>query len=80
MRTTLVIPDPIFKQARDLAHQRHQPLSELVTEGIRRIVADRDVQTGVARRKPVRLASFQMGKTTVDVSNREELFRVLDEK
>ena len=80
MRTTLVIPDPLFKQARTLAHERHQPLSGLVTEAIRKVVAEYRAKSTVTYRKPVRLKTFAMGTPSIDVSNREELFRVLDQE
>ena len=43
MRTSLEIPDPIFKAAKRLALERNTTLKNLVTEGLKRILAGHDV-------------------------------------
>lgn len=40
MKTTLEIPDPIFRRAKSLAAQRGIPLREFVTEAVKEKLAD----------------------------------------
>jgi CRISPR/Cas system-associated protein Csm6 len=41
MKTTIQIPDSLFKEARKLAQQEQTTLKTLVEEGLRRIIAER---------------------------------------
>ena len=40
MRTTLELPDPLFRQAKKLARERRIPFRALVAEALRRIIAE----------------------------------------
>ncbi|MBL8905558.1 MAG: type II toxin-antitoxin system VapB family antitoxin [Rhizobiales bacterium] len=42
MKTTIDIPDPLFEEARKLAARQDTTLKALVTEGLRRVVAERN--------------------------------------
>jgi hypothetical protein len=50
MRTSLDIPDPLFRAAKQLAVQRETTLKQLVTEGLRRIVEDHQAATAANAR------------------------------
>lgn len=41
MKTTLEIPDPIFRRAKSVAAERGIPLREFITEAVRDKLADR---------------------------------------
>jgi len=42
MKTTIEIPDPLFEKARELAARQDTTQKALVTEGLRRVVAERN--------------------------------------
>ncbi len=48
MKTTLEIPDPIFRRAKSMAAQRGMPLREFVTEAVKEKLA----HSGNAAEKP----------------------------
>jgi hypothetical protein len=73
MKTTLIIPDPVFRDLKRRAAERGTTMSALATELMRRGLADRP--------KPVKLPplpTFNAGPPLVDVANREALFDLLD--
>jgi hypothetical protein len=73
MKTTLIIPDPVFRDLKRRAAQRGETLSTLVTECLRQGMIE-------SRRpkRPFRLPSFSAGRLLVDVANRDSLYDVLD--
>lgn len=77
MRTTLVIPDPVFRRAKAAARRDGRNLSELFTEAVT-MKLQADEALAAKRAAPFRLVPVSMGKPLVDVSNREELQRALD--
>ena len=76
MRTTLVIPDVVYRRAKQAAKSQGKTLSELVTESV-------EVQLARAGKRPAkkvyRLEPVDMGKPKVDVADREALFRAMEE-
>jgi hypothetical protein len=73
MKTTLLIPDPVFDDLKRQAAKRGTTLSALAAELLRKGLAERP--------KPVRLPplpSFSAGRPLVDVSNREALYDFLE--
>ena len=74
MKTTLIIPDPVFHDLKRQAVKRGTTLSGLAAELLRKGLTERP--------KPLRLAplpSFKMGwPPKVNVANREALFDLLD--
>ena len=78
MRTTLVIPDSIYARARKAAGQLHKTVSELVSEAIElRLLALNEASARPA--KALKIKSFSMGKEQADLSNREALYRKMEE-
>lgn len=77
MRTTLVIPDAVYRRAKQAAKSQGKTLSELVTESVEVQLA----RTGTPRpvKKAYRLKPVAMGKPKVDVADREALFRTMEE-
>ena len=73
MKTTLVIPDPVFRDLKRRAAERGETLSALATEclvqGLR--------QTRKPR-SPFRFPTFKMGPPKVNIADREALYDVLD--
>jgi predicted CopG family antitoxin len=72
MKTTLIIPDPVFRDLKKRAVERKTTFSELATEYLR--------QGLQARPKPKRLPrlpSFKMGPPMIDITSRDEIYRVL---
>jgi len=73
MKTTLIIPDPVFRDLKRQAAERGTTLSELAAEFLRQ---------GLRRppeRKPLpRLPSFKMGPPLIDITSRDEIYRILD--
>jgi hypothetical protein len=73
MKTTLVIPDPVFRDLKKRAIERRTTLSELATEYLRQGLERRPK----AKRLP-RLPSFSAGPPLIDLTSRDEIYRVLD--
>lgn len=73
MKTTLVIADPLMQQLREKAARERRTISELVEEAIRNLLVH------ASNEKIMRaLPHYKMG-ARVDVANREELYRVMEE-
>ncbi|MGH9470574.1 MAG: hypothetical protein ACRD1N_09550 [Terriglobia bacterium] len=71
MKTTLIIPDPVFRDLKRGAIERGETLSALVTEILRQGLREKPK----LRHLPS-LPSFDMGVAKVNVADREELYRV----
>jgi hypothetical protein len=73
MKTTLIIPDPVFRDLKRNAAKRGTTMSELAAELLRKGLDERP--------KPSRLPplpSFNAGRILVDVADRDALYDVLD--
>ena len=73
MKTTLIIPDPVFRDLKQRAAARKETLSALATEYL--LLGLRE------NRKPkstFRFPTFSVGQPRVDVANRETLLDLLD--
>jgi hypothetical protein len=73
MKTTLIIPDPVFRDLKRRAVDRKETMSALVTEFL--------VQGLRESRKPKRVfrfPTFSAGPPKVDVADREELYEFLE--
>ena len=77
MRTTLVIPDPVYHRAKQAAREEGITLSQLFTESVEiRLIRNRKV----AERKPLyRVNQVSMGVPKVDLNDRETLYRAMEE-
>jgi hypothetical protein len=73
MKTTLVIPDPVFRDLKKRAIERNTTLSELATEYLRQGLEGRPKP----KRLP-RLPSFSAGPPLIDIASRDEIYRALD--
>ena len=73
MKTTLVIPDPVFRDLKKRAVDRNTTISELATEYLRQGLKGQPKPKGLPR-----LPSFKMGPPLIDVTRRDEIYRVLD--
>ncbi|CAN5342272.1 hypothetical protein BH20GEM2_BH20GEM2_19620 [soil metagenome] len=74
MKTTLIIPDPVFRELKRRAVERGETMSNLVTEFLRRGLAEKPK----AKELPPLPVFHGMGEPLVDISNSEELYEVLD--
>jgi len=73
MKTTLVIPDPVFRDLKKRAVDRNTTISELATEYLRQ-----GLEWRAKRRRLPRLPSFSAGPPLIDITSRDEIYRVLD--
>ena len=79
MKTTLNIDETVMRQLKEEAARRGTTMSALVEAGLRRILAAPSLSKStpdVSRRLP----TWDSGGFRVDVANREELYRILDEE
>ena len=77
MRTTLVIPDPLFKRAKMYAQTQGKQLSEVFSEALdERLTREEQVVREPRARYTVR--SKTMGVPEVDISDRDALYRVME--
>jgi len=75
MKTTLIIPDSLFRQLKRKATERGETISDLVAEFIQKGLCHTHRESKLRR-----LPAFKCGKVDIDISNRTELYRVLDER
>lgn len=73
MKTTLIIPDPVFRDLKKRAAERETTMSELVTEFLRQ-----GLRQPPKRKRLPRLPSFSAGPPLIDIASRDEIYRVLD--
>ncbi len=73
MKTTLIIPDPIFRDLKHRAAERGETLSALVSEYLRQGLRESRKLQG-----PFRFPTFSAGLPKVDVADRQALYDVLD--
>ena len=79
MKTTLNIDDMVMQRLREEAARRGTTMSALVEAGLRRILnEDETVSTSRDSLEP--LPTWHCGEFLVDVSNREELYRVMEQE
>jgi hypothetical protein len=74
MKTTLIIPDPLFRELKKHAVEHGETLSNLVARFIRRGLREHP-EPGDLPPLPI---FHDMGKPLIDIADREELDRVLD--
>lgn len=77
MKTTLNIDDTVMRRLREEAARRQTTMSSLVEAGLRRVLADSSPEDGEAKPLPP-LPSWKSGGQRVDISNREEMYGVLE--
>lgn len=73
MKTTLVIPDSLFRDLKRRAADRNETVSALVTEYLRQ-----GLRHSRPARRPFRFPTFQMGHPKVNIADREALYDLLD--
>ena len=73
VKTTLIIPDLVFRDLKRRAAERKETMSALVTECLVRGLKE----TRKAKR-PFRFPTFKMGPARINVANREELYEFLE--
>ena len=77
MKTTLNIDDTVMRRLREEAARRQATMSSLVEAGLRHVLADSDAEGDESKPLPP-LPSWKSGGQRVDVSNREELYGVME--
>ena len=74
MKTTLVLPDPVFRALKRCAVERDETVSELATEFLRKGLAARP-----NRKRLSPLPTFDMGRAKVDVADRDALYEAMEQ-
>ena len=80
MKTTLNIDDTVMQRLREEAARRGTTMSALVEAGLRRILDECSESPPTSIRLLPPLPTRRSGGLLVDISNREELYRVLDQE
>ena len=79
MKTTLNIDDSVMQRLREEAARRGTTMSMLVEAGLRRVLAEPAQPTSPpAELSP--LPTWNGGKELVDISNRDSLYRAMEEE
>ncbi len=78
MKTTLNIDDSVMQRLREEAARRGTTMSALVEAGLRLILVERSPTDGERDNLPP-LPSWQSGGALVNISNRAELYRTMEE-
>lgn len=79
MKTTLNIDDTVMQRLREEAVRRGTTMSALVEAALRRILDDSSSSHGRRDELPP-LPTWNSGGLLVDVANREELYRVMEQE
>jgi len=74
-RTTLLIPDPLFRALKRRAAEQGRTLSSVVAECLRKGLAD-----GAEPRDLPPLPTFSAGRPRVDLTNREALYNAMEDE
>lgn len=77
MKTTLNIDDSVMDKLKQEAARRKTTMSKLVEAGIRRILED---EQGKSHGKRPKLPSWNSGGSLADISNREELYKIMEDR
>ena len=78
MKTTLNIDETVMRRLREEAARRGTTMSSLAEAGLRRMLAHPGPVAGIPDTLPP-LPTWRSGGLRVDVANREELYRLLNE-
>ena len=78
MKTTLNIDETVMQRLREEAARRGTTMSALVEAGLRRVLAEDGASCAPPDNLPP-LPVWRSGGLRVDIANREELYRMLDE-
>ena len=78
MKVTLNLDDTIMQRLREEAIRRGTTMSALVEAGLWHMLDERSPSDGEAAALPL-LPSWHGGRELVDISNRGELYRVMEE-
>ena len=79
MKTTLNIDDSVMQRLREEAARRGTTMSALVEAGLRRVLAEPLPFEARSSRLPP-LPSWNSGGALVDVADRDELYRAMEEE
>ena len=78
MKTTLDIEESVMRRLREEAARRGTTTSALVEARLRRVLAEPEESQGGGQDTLPPLPTWKSGGLLVDISNRDELYRVLD--
>ncbi len=73
-RTTLILPDELMRELKRRAAERGETLSSVVEETLRR-----GLDSGRRSVAVEPLPTYAMGRAMVDIADREELYRAMEE-
>jgi len=75
MKTTLMIPDPIYRRLKQRAAAGRRTISSLLAE-----LLDAGLRAETSKRQALPpLPSFNLGGARVDIADRDALYRAMDE-
>ena len=78
MKATLHLDETVMRRLREKAARRGTTMSSLVAAGLGRVLSEPDPSAGHPDTLPP-LPTWRSGRLRVDIANREELYRILDE-
>ena len=78
MKTTLIIDDSVMRRLREEAARRGTTMSSLVEAGLRRVLSEPGSTDAPSAELPP-LPTWNGGKELVDISNRDLLYRAMEE-
>lgn len=79
MKTTLNIDDSVMQRLREEAARRETTMSLLVEAGLRRVLSEPTAFDSKSTELPP-LPAWNGGKELVDISNRDALYKVMEEE
>lgn len=77
MRTTLVIPDAVYRRAKEAAKKQGRTLSEFFSESAEIMLAKE--QRPARKKTEYRIRAVAMGVPKVDLNDREAVYRAMEE-
>lgn len=79
MRTTLIVPDPVFARAKAFARSHGKKLSEVFSEAMSERLA-REEQKAAEKPGSYRITPKGMGLPRIDIADREALARAMEDE
>ncbi len=79
MKTTLNIADSVMQRLKEESAKRGTTMSQLVEAGLRRVLAEPATSDSPTTDLPP-LPTWNGGEELVDISNRDELYKVMEEE
>lgn len=78
MRTTVIIPDPVFSRIKANIRKSGESLSQFVANALEMYMLKKDQQSE-SNIKTHNIHTYSMGEPTIDITSRDEIYQKLEQ-